>query len=286
MFCSPLRTCFCFLQPSRSAKGPPGHCSGLGSHHFILSVLHHNIPLHHTPDISDAVIWSRRSGTFEKLKFNPAAELRFYLGAPDRGAEHPSTPAELGARRACELRLSPPGAPCPSTERPGCDPAPQRLSPPEPFAVPNASPPKPPRGAAPDPPPKCPPPRISAPLPAPASGKLSVLSTAFFGRPAGLEPFPKWVYTQRSAVNTGASPCSARGVARSLWAALTGEMSPPFQSPAQSPAAGKMSVGVGVGGRQARRGWSLVVPGLSGGALGGVGRSREGRWLEPHRQGT
>lgn len=146
MFCSSLRTCFCFLQPSRSAKGPPGHCSGLGSHHFILSVLHHNIPLHHTPDISDAVIWSRRSGTFEKLKFNPAAELRFYLGAPDRGAEHPSTPAELGARRACELRLSPPGAPCPSTERPGCDPAPQRLSPPEPFAVPNASRPTPPAG--------------------------------------------------------------------------------------------------------------------------------------------
>lgn len=115
--------------------------------------------------------------------------------------------------------------------------------------------------------PKCPRPRISASLPAPASGKLSVLSKAFFRRPAGLEPFPKWVYTQRSAVNTGASPCSARGVARSLWAALTGEMSPLFQSPAQTPAAGKMSVGVGVGGRQARRGWSLVVPGLSEGAL-------------------
>ena len=122
-------------------------------------------------------------------------------------------------------------------------------------------------GAAPHPPPQMPTPRISAPLPAPASGKLSVLSTAFFGRPAGLEPFPKWVYTQRSAINTGASPCSARGVARILWAALTGETSSLFQSPALSSAAGKISVGVGVGGRQARRGWSLVVPGLSEGAL-------------------
>ena len=25
---------------------------------------------------------------------------------------------------------------------------------------------------------------------------------------------------------------------------------------------------------------------IRGGALGGVGRSREGKWLEPHRQGT
>lgn len=42
---------------------------------------------------------------------------------------------------------------------------------------------------------------------------------------------------------------------------------PHSSSPLRSPAAGKTSVGLGVGGRQARRGWSLVVPGLSEGAL-------------------
>lgn len=42
---------------------------------------------------------------------------------------------------------------------------------------------------------------------------------------------------------------------------------PHSSSPLCSPAAGKTSAGLGVGGRQARRGWSLVVPGLSEGAL-------------------
>ena len=42
---------FLFLQPSRSAMGSPGDCSGLGSGYFTLSVflLYHNIPLHYTP---------------------------------------------------------------------------------------------------------------------------------------------------------------------------------------------------------------------------------------------
>ena len=68
---------FLFLQPSRSAMGSPGHCSGLGSGYFTLSVflLYHNIPLHYNPVISDAFKWSRRSGAREKLTFNRAADL-------------------------------------------------------------------------------------------------------------------------------------------------------------------------------------------------------------------
>ena len=48
---------FLFLPPSRSAVGSPGHCSGLGSGHFTLSafLLYHDIPLHYSPVISDAV---------------------------------------------------------------------------------------------------------------------------------------------------------------------------------------------------------------------------------------
>ena len=75
------------------------------------------------------------------------------------------------------------GAPCASSEPPGtgsrqrCAPAPQGLSPPEPFAL---------LIRAPAPPAGCctghPPARTSEPPPAPASRKLPVLSTAFLGR--------------------------------------------------------------------------------------------------------
>ena len=58
------------------------------------------------------------------------------------------------------------------------------------------------------------------------------------------------------------------GARRSLPAALTGETSPLSQSPAQSPATQQISLRVGVGGRRARRGWSLVVTGLSEGRFG------------------
>lgn len=118
--------------------------------------------------------------------------------------------------------------------------------------------------------PKCPPPRISAhPSRAGPESSRCCLRHSLGLSPAGLEPVPKWAYAQRSAINTRASSCTARGVARrSLRAALTGETSPLSQSPAPSPATQKMSLRVGVGGRQARRGWSLVVPGLSEGRFG------------------
>ena len=162
---------------------------------------------------------------------------------------------------------------------------PQRLSPPEPFAVPKR-PPMPRAGCCTSPTSPNAHPLHLGPLPAPASGKLSVLSTAFFGRPAGLEPFPKWVYTQRSAINTGASPCSARGVAGSLWAALTGETSPLFQSPVQ-PRRREDKRRAGGGGPPGEERMVAGSPrAVRGGPLGGVGRSREGKWLEPHRQGT
>lgn len=112
---------------------------------------------------------------------------------------------------------------------------------------------RPPLSAAPDlspppPPANCPPPASQHPLPRglPESSRCFLRHSLGVSH-AGLQPAPKWVYTQRSAINTGASRCCARGVARrSARAAVTGETSPPFQFPTWSPAAGTMSEGVGV----------------------------------------